>query len=66
MSNAFTIPDKSSITVDKRQFPRVIKPQKNMPQIVLKGSSKYAEPEMMTKLPRHTLRLLKRPKPTDT
>lgn len=47
--NAFTIPITSSITKDKRIFPRIIKPQKNLPQIVLKGSSKYPEPAMMEK-----------------
>lgn len=49
MSNGFEIPKQSSITGDKRQFPRVINLQKNMSQILLKGSSVNPEPPMMQK-----------------
>ena len=49
MTNAFTIPTTSSVTKNRRIFPKVLNPQKNLPQIVLKGSSKNPEPAMMEK-----------------
>jgi len=48
--NAFTIPEKSSVTTDKRMFPKVIhkRPEKQNP-ITLPNSSKYLPLKWMEK-----------------